>query len=139
MRVSRIAADWLATLMAAASAPIPTLCAAKTDGDEIAPDRITIVVSEEVDPVAKPLHIYDLLLEIRTPSATNLTSAQHASVEAWLDTVLASGTNYNSLKTALTPIGTMHDWFVGKDGRAARYETAIVTERTVRLAVDHTQ
>ena len=128
----------MAALIGAATAPIPTLCAAKTDGDEVAPDRITIVISEEVDPIAKPLHIYDLMLEIRAPSTSNLTSAQHASVEAWLDTVLASGMNYTALKDALEDIGTMHDWFIGKSGRMARYETNFVTERTVRLAIVHT-
>jgi len=137
MRVSRIVADWLADLIAEADAPIPTLCAAITDGDESEPDRITIVVSESVDPVAPPLHLYDITLEIRTPAASALTSTQHASVEAWLATVYDDAAAYTALETALQAIGTLHDWFVGIAGGIVRYESSIVTERPIRLAIVH--
>lgn len=137
MRVSRLFAAWLAEGIAAAASPIPTLCAAAVDGDEVAPDRITLVVSEEIDPIAPPLHIYDVLIEIRTPAASAITSAQHASADAWLDGYLAAAGSLAAIATDLAGIGNLNDWFVGKAGRAVRYENAIVSERTVRLALVH--
>jgi hypothetical protein len=138
MRVSRIAATWFAARIAAGASPAPTLYASLTDGDEAAPDRISFVWSEEVEPVCPPLHIYDLLVEIRTPAAGIITPTQHAAAEAFFDSVLSTSGNYGTFATALAAVGTLADWFIGKDGRAMRYESAIVTERTIRAAIVHT-
>lgn len=136
MRVARITRTWLATQIEAADGDIPDLCVALTDGDECPPDKISIVISEDVEPTCPPLHIYDLDYEIRTPSGSDLTPDDSAEVEAWLDGIFAGDPDAD-LAEALEGIGNLNDWFVGKDGGVERYENFEVTLRTIRLAIVH--
>jgi hypothetical protein len=136
MRVTRITLAWLAALVTEADEPISDLVTVISDGDTAPPDRISIVVSEESDPVAPPLHLYDLEIEIRTPAASDFTADQTAAVDAWLDSVFADDPD-EALVDALEGIGSLNDWFVGKATRMQRFENASGPVRTVRLAIVH--
>jgi hypothetical protein len=137
MRVTRICTAWLADLIEAADAPIPTLVVSLSDGDEMPPDKISVVWSEDVDPVAPPLHLYDMVYEISVPSGSNLTPDQIATVEAWIAAQLADEDNFDDLATALEDVGTLNDWFIGTKGDVERRDAAVITRREIRLAVVH--
>lgn len=137
MKMSRIIASWMQARIEADTAAA-ALFASIAEGGTADPDRISLVWTSEVEPVAPPLHLYDCSYELRSPAGSDLTEDQIDSAEVFAK---AQFTDENKARL-LTAIadggeGTFHDWFIGHRGSDVSNTANIASEFTIRVAVVH--
>jgi|GEM_PF-2920645 len=136
MSVSSLVSEFFAAKLA--TSDYAALAESKVSGDSVAPDRIQIIWSEEIDPVAPPLHLYDLTYKVRHRQESDISRAQLNDVVTWVEAQLTP-TTLTALVTALSSVGVLNDWFIGSSGSDAHRtgRDYVETAREIRLAIVH--
>jgi hypothetical protein len=135
MTVTRIVADWLETLIAD-DAGVAAQAESIPEGSEASPEKISIVWSDDVDPICPPLHMHDLEYQVRMPGGIDLDEADLREVCDFIEDQFTTD-NFDQLQTDLTGVGTLDDWFVGSTLHMETDDRDIVAASEIRLAIVH--
>lgn len=135
MTVTQIVADWLETLIAE-NVGIANRAESIPEGAEASPEKISIVWSDDADPIAVPLHMHDMTYEARLPSGIDLNEDDLKEVCEFIEAQFTSE-NFDTLVTDLAGFGVLNDWFTGSSLHMEPDDRDIVAANEIRLAIVH--
>ena len=138
MTIARIIADWMDARIQDAGTPAAIRAIAKSvaTGDTKDPEKVSVSWEEvDVDPVAPPLHIYDLEYTIKTPTNSDIPMSSHREVKEWLEDQFDVAAFTVLKANVLADTGDdLQSWFFGKtetDNEKEDHQTV----QAVRLAI----